>query len=109
MFKRIAPLCYLTVFGFIVAVIMFTERDEKKSVDSFHIRQALGLYLTGLLFMAIYSFLGSNLFYADLSSLVVLIPLFVLWLMGFKWAMEDKEKAFPIIGRSFQRLFSFIK
>lgn len=109
MFKKIAPLPYLTILGFFVALILFKSRDEKRPVDGFHIRQALGLYLTGLLFILIYDLFGSNLFYAESSSLIVLIPLFVFWLLGFKWAMEDKEKPLPLIGRSFQQLFAFIR
>ena len=69
---------------------------------------ALGLYVTGLCFYILYKILGKDLFYADLSSLMVLIPLVVLWFLGFKAAMEDKETPMPLVGWAFQKWFAFV-
>jgi hypothetical protein len=87
MFKKIAPKCYLTIFGFIVAAVLFASSDDKRSVDQFHLRQSFGLYATGLLFYFVYKILGTELVSADLSSLIVLIPLMILWFLGFKAAI----------------------
>ncbi|MES1249104.1 MAG: hypothetical protein ABUL46_00395, partial [Chitinophaga rupis] len=105
MYRKIAPLCYLTPLGFIVAALLFAARPEKRSVDHFHLRQPFGLYVTGLFFIILYKILGSELFYADLSSLIVLIPLLILWFLGFKAAMEDKETPMPLVGRIYQKWF----
>jgi hypothetical protein len=108
MYKKIAPRCYLTPLGFIVAAVLFASSDEKRSVDLFHLRQAFGLYVTGLLFYLLYKALGTDLFYADLSSLIVLIPLLILWFLGFKAAMADKETPLPLVGRFYQKCFGFV-
>jgi len=94
--------------GFIVAAVLFTSSDEKRSVDLFHLRQSFGLYVTGLFFYILYKALGTDLFYAELSSLIVLIPLMVLWFLGFKAAMEDKETPLPLVGQLYQKWFSFV-
>jgi len=44
MYKKIAPVCYLTPLGFIIAALHFASRDEKCSADQFHLRQSFGLY-----------------------------------------------------------------
>ena len=108
MYKKIAPLCYLTPLGFIIAALLYASRDEKRSIDQFHLRQSFGLYVTGLFFILLYKAFGSELFYADLSSLIVLIPLLLLWFLGFKTATEDKETPIPLIGRFYQKWFAFV-
>lgn len=108
MYRKLAPLCYLTPLGFIVAALLIAARPEKRSVDLFHLRQSFGLYVTGLFFIMLYEILGSNLFYANLSSLIVLIPLLIKWFLGFKTAMEDKETPLPLVGRIYQKLFAFV-
>jgi len=108
MITKIAPKCYLTPFGFIVAAILFASSDEKRSVDQFHLRQSFGLYVTGLCLYILYKALGADLVSADLSSLIVLIPLMILWFLGFKAAMEDKETPMPFVGQFYQKWFAFV-
>ena len=108
MFIKIAPRCYLTPIGFIIAAFLYAAGDEKRSVDLFHLRQSFGLYVTGFLSYLLYKIAGSELFSFDLSSLVVLIPLFVLWFLGFKAAMADKESPLPVVGPLYQKWFAFV-
>lgn len=108
MYKKIAPLCYLTLFGFVIAALLFAAADKKRSVDQFHLRQSFGLYVTGLLCYLLYEALGTNLLYADLPSLIVLIPLVFLWFLGFKAAMADKATPLPLVGRFYQKCFGFV-
>ena len=42
--KNIAVISYLTIFGTIIA--FFLNNDKKNEFAAFHIRQALGLWLT---------------------------------------------------------------
>lgn len=51
----------LTPLGFIIAALLFASRDEKRSVDLFHLRQSFGLYVTGLAFILLYKAVGSDL------------------------------------------------
>jgi uncharacterized membrane protein len=108
MTRKIAPLCYLTFIGFIIAALLFAARKEKLSVDRFHLRQSFGLYITCFLIYALYRAFGSDLFYADLGSLLVMIPFIVLWFIGFKAAMDGKLTPLPLVGRLYQHLFRFV-
>src|SRR4051812_27953393 len=46
--RTVAILSYLTVFGFIIAVVLNSSR--KTQLGAFHLRQALGLFLTAIVF-----------------------------------------------------------
>lgn len=105
---KIAPFCYLTPLGFILAALLYSTQNPKPPVVLFHLRQSFGLYVTGLFFIFLYKALGTELFYADLSSLIILIPLLLLWFLGFKAAIEDKETPMPIVGRLYQKWFAFV-
>jgi hypothetical protein len=108
MYRKIAPLFYLTIFGFIVAALLYASRDEKQSVDQFHLRQSLGLYVTGLCCYLLFNLFNAELFAFELPSLMVFIPLLILWFLGFKSAMQDQEKPLPVVGRLYQKLFGFV-
>jgi hypothetical protein len=103
---KVAPFFYLTPIGFIVGAVIFAAQENKRSIDAFHLRQALGLYVTGILFYVLFAILGSNLFYTNLPQLIILIPLLILWFLGFKSAMDGKETPLPLMGRLYQKLFA---
>jgi uncharacterized membrane protein len=108
MYRKIAPLCYLTFIGFIVAALLYAAGDEKKSVDRFHLRQSLGLYVTALCCHLIFRLFNGDLITFEIPSLLVFIPLFILWFMGFNNAMNGQEKPLPVVGRLYQKLFGFV-
>jgi len=102
---KVAPFFYLTPIGFIVSAVFFAARENKRPIDAFHLRQALGLYVTGIIFYVLFAILGSDLFYTNLPQLIILIPLLILWFLGFKSAMNGKETPLPLVGRLYQKLF----
>jgi hypothetical protein len=106
--KKIAPLCYLTPIGFSIAALLYSAGTEKTALDRFHLRQSFGLYLVGLFFYVLFKLHGSDLFYFEIHSIIVFIPLLIFWFLGFKWATEGKQKAYPVIGPLFQRWFRFV-
>jgi uncharacterized membrane protein len=108
MYKKIAPLYYLTFFGFIAGALLFSSRPEKRSVDLFHMRQSFGLYATSFGCYLVFKLAGLELFYANIPSIIVTIPLFILWFLGFKAAIEDKETPLPLVGRLYQKWFAFV-
>jgi uncharacterized membrane protein len=44
----------------------------------------------------------------NLPAALVFIPLFILWLLGFKSAIENKAKPIPVVGTLYQKWFAFI-
>src|SRR6056297_153133 len=73
--KVVAILSYITVFGWIAAVIM---NNPKKPLASFHVRQMLGIMLAGLVLsaIAIIPVLGW------IVAFIGMIVIFVFWIMG---------------------------
>jgi uncharacterized membrane protein len=90
--KTIAIVSYITLIGFIAAVIMHSS--NKTSLGAFHLRQMLLLILFG--FLAWIPFLG----------LVVALALLVFWVLGLISAINGEEKPLPLIGELAQKWFA---
>ncbi|SRR5690554_5090061 len=94
--KTIAIIAYITIFGLIAAFIMNT--DKKNTFAAFHIRQSLGLGLTGLVlsFVNVIPILGWIV--GILGSLLLII----LWVIGLISALNGQEKPVPVLGEKYQ-------
>lgn len=100
--KTIAIIAYITIIGLIVAFVM--NNEKKDTYASYHIKQSLGLGLSGLAFFIIgiipilgwlISFLGSFL-------------IIFLWIMGLINAVNNKEQPVPLLGKKFEQWFKNI-
>jgi uncharacterized membrane protein len=96
--KNAAIVAYLTIIGAIIAIFMNSE--NKSSFASFHIRQALGIFLT---FFA----LGYPIGYFDnwMISSAFYVFFFILWIYGFMGALNGEEKKVPLVGDFYQNVF----
>jgi len=100
--KTVAILAYLTLIGFIVAIVMHGQK--KTALGTFHLRQMLGIILTG--------FIGGICVWLTIFILIgiVLTPLFyimmlVIWIMGLIAAVNGELKPAPILGKKYQEWF----
>jgi uncharacterized membrane protein len=101
--KNIAIVAYLTALGWLIAIISFNNNSVKESLAAFHIRQSLGLMLTGLVLASVPHFMGLG-FLANIAALLV----FVLWIIGFISAVQGQEKEVPLVGKYYQDWFKGI-
>lgn len=94
--KSTAIISYITIVGLIIAFIM--NNDKKNSFASFHIRQVLGLGLTGLALgvLNVVPILGW------IVSILGSLLLIVLWVIGLVGAINGEEKLVPILGDKYQ-------
>ncbi len=99
--KTIAIISYITVIGTIIAIIM--NYNKKNSFASFHIRQAIGIYL--LLFLVNLLTGYNSLGWIDR---ILGIGVFVLLIMGILGAIQGEEKKIPLLGDQFQEWFKNI-
>ena len=92
-----AFLAYLTLIGFIVAVVI-NKDDKKNSLGNFHLRQVLGMVIVVMVLAVvnIIPILGQIVFLLGVLTMVVL------WIMGFISALNRQEKPVPLIGRLIQ-------
>ena len=96
--KQTAIVSYLTIIGTIIAIFMNSE--NKNAFASFHIRQALGIFLTFFL-------LGYPVGYFDnwMVSASFWIFIFILWIYGFINCLNGEMKIVPFLGEIYQKLF----
>ncbi|MEA1787210.1 hypothetical protein U1E44_14000 [Arenibacter sp. GZD96] len=97
--KNMAIIAYITVVGLIIAFI--SNKDKKDAFTSFHIKQSLGLALTGLA-------LGIISLIPILGWIIWIIGVFVvlyMWVMGLMNAINGKEKTVPFLGDKYGEWF----
>ena len=99
--KTAAITSYILGIGVFIAMSMNAE--DKNAFASFHIRQALGLFLT---------FISLGLIVNNFDSLMISIPMwifvFVLWSYGMLTAVKGETKPVPLLGKLYQKWFKSI-
>jgi uncharacterized membrane protein len=98
--KTVAILCYVTILGFLAAILL--QQNQKTQLGAFHLRQVLGLVLTGLVggMIGVVPILGWIMWF------LTAIGLFVLWLLGLVSAIRGDLRPVPILGEHYQRWFA---
>ncbi len=105
--KTVAILAYITLIGFIVAIIM--HGSNKTKLGAYHLKQALGLVITGVgswfLIMIIAFIPFVNLLLIIISP-VIWIGILVLVIMGVINAANGEQKPLPLLGTLFEKWFA---
>ena len=99
--KTIAIVSYITIIGTVIAFVL--NQNKQNYFAAFHIRQAIGIFLTAL----IVNFLQR---YSDFDWLdwILSVGVFVLWIIGLIGAIRGEEKRVPLLGAQFQEWFRSI-
>jgi uncharacterized membrane protein len=100
--KTTAIISYLTIIGAIIAIFMNLEK--KNTFAAFHIRQALGIFVS---FFLIGYFIGY--FDSWMISSAFYVFYFILWIYGFLGALQGEMKLIPLLGEQFQKIFKNIE
>jgi uncharacterized membrane protein len=90
--RTVAIVSYITIIGFLAAIFMHSS--HKTQLGAFHLRQVLGIALTGLacgLLLAV-PILGWIVWF------LLTICLFMLWLLGLLAALRGDLRPVPILG-----------
>ncbi|HEY0944587.1 MAG TPA: hypothetical protein VGD81_04940 [Opitutaceae bacterium] len=105
--KTAAIVSYLTLIGFIIAVVLHCQK--KTRLGAFHLRQSLGLMAVAvgasiaLSIVSVIPFVG---WLVGLAGWAVLwIGGLVLWIMGLIAAANGECKPVPVLGEQFQKWF----
>ena len=101
--KNIAIVSSLTMIGWIVALLSHNDSKQKESIASFHLRQSLGVMLTGFVLTAVPPIMG-----VAFASRITGIVVFVIWVIGFIAAVQGEEKEIPVVGKLYQDWFKGI-
>ncbi len=109
--KTVAILSYITLVGFIVALVLNTSK--KTRLGAYHLRQTLGFFLSAFLAgicvmicLFIFALIPIlNLILVPLTWLAFAGSLLGLWLMGFIAAIKGEMKPMPFVGSLYQKWF----
>lgn len=101
--KTTAIVSYLTLIGFIVAIILHSSK--KTRLGTFHLRQSLGLMLTSIAMIFVGMLLAFIPFIGWLTDLALWVGIMVLWVMGLLSAIKGEFKPLPLLGEHFQKWF----
>lgn len=93
---------YITVIGLIIAYV--TNQEKKNPFVQYHIRQSLGLALTGFVIgvVNVIPFLGF------IISILAFFFIVYLWIMGLMNALNKQEKPVPLLGKKYDEWFKNI-
>lgn len=101
--KTTAIVSYLTLIGFIVAIII--HGTKKTRLGSFHLRQSLGLMLTSIAVAFATTIFAFVPFIGWLAGMAAWIGLMALWVMGLLAAISGEQKPVAVLGTHFQQWF----
>ncbi|SHI55207.1 DUF4870 domain-containing protein [Pseudozobellia thermophila] len=100
--KRIAIIGYITVIGLVIAFVM--NNEKKLDFAKYHIRQSIGLCVTGLVLGVI----GIVPIIGWLINIVGIFVLLYMWIVALMNAINGKEKPAPFLGTKYQEWFKGI-
>ena len=103
----VALLAYITIIGFIIAIVMHSSK--KTAVGAYHLRQCLGLFITGLVAWipcVIISMIPFVNFIMILVWPLLGLTLFAFWIMGLIAAINGQQKPLPVVGEHYQKWFA---
>jgi hypothetical protein len=113
--KAAAIVAYLFPLAFLIALVFFHEKGNDYS--AFHLRQALGIHLSGIVLFLLgilifyFAFItdGTLLFFLFVGVLIVFSIWFVAWLASIIKAITGSKKPVFFLGKQFQKWFSGIE
>lgn len=100
--KKIAIISYITIIGLVIAFVM--NNDKKQEFASYHIRQSVGLCLTGLALGVI----GMIPILGWIINIVGIFVLLYMWVMALMNAINEKQRPAPILGQKYETWFKGI-
>jgi uncharacterized membrane protein len=102
--KTVAIIAYITLIGFIIALVMHSSKKTK--LGAYHLRQMLGLILTGIVCWPINIILAFIPILGWLCMLGIFFCMVGLWIMGLIAALNGQMKPTPVLGPMYQKWFA---
>ena len=101
--RTVAILAYITIIGFIIAIVLHSSK--KTQLGAFHLRQVLGLFVTGVGFGLCAIILAFIPILGWLAIMVGWLGMLVMVIMGLIGAATGQQKPVPVLGEHYQKWF----
>lgn len=102
--RTVAILSYLTIIGFIVALILHSSK--KTTLGAYHLRQCLGLIITSLVLGLASMVIGIIPIIGWIVAPLLWLAFLICWLIGLIAAAQGQQKPIPVLGDKYQQWFS---
>lgn len=102
--RNISLVSYITLIGWVIALIMRNSSNDNSAFTSFHMRQSFGLGVLSFLVSSLLSIL-----HLWMLGQIVGLAFFILMIVGILNANGGKETVLPLIGGFIDEKFTFIK
>ncbi len=104
--RLISTVSYITIVGWVIALILRQNENPKSELSLFHLRQSFAVLI--LAFLA-----GASRWFFYVISLglignLLTLALFILWLIGIIGAIQGRFTRLPFIGDWIQENLHFI-
>jgi len=96
MVKVVSVLSYLTIIGWLIAAVLYG--NHRSSLARFHLKQSLGLILT-----------GTVLIFIPLIGWMLSVLVYLAWCVGLYHAFNNQRYLLPFIDNFYQTHLDFIK
>lgn len=104
--RLISTVSYITIVGWVIALILRQNEQPKSELGLFHLRQSFGVMVIS--FVASFAkIILSPISLGWLGNAIGLIVL-IMWLIGLIGAIQGRFTKIPFIGDWFQENFRFI-
>ena len=104
--KTVAIVAYITLIGFIAAIVIHSVNGGKKTkLGAYHLRQMLGFVLTTIVVWPCAMVLAFIPILGWLCIMAIWISLLVFWILGLVSAINGQMKPMPVVGPLYQKWF----
>jgi uncharacterized membrane protein len=104
--RLIATISYITLIGWVIALILRQNENPKSELGLFHLRQSFGVMILSFLASA------SNVILSVISlgflGNVLWLCILIIWLIGLLGAIQGRFTKIPFIGDWMQENLRFI-
>jgi uncharacterized membrane protein len=105
--KTLAILSYVTIIGWVIALVQNNGASEKSSLVKYHLRQGLGIFIVAIVFNVAFTIIATMV--PALAFLGFVGYAFLAFMIiGIINANNGVEKPLPLIGHLFENKFAFI-
>nr|WP_321450444.1 hypothetical protein [uncultured Carboxylicivirga sp.] len=104
--RTIAIVSYITLLGWIIALIMRQSERPQSEIGRFHLRQALGINLLGFSLSFVQYFF--TILHLGFLGGILGFAVVIFWLIGLIAAIQGRFTYIPFVGRWFEETFNFI-